>query len=420
MSISPLFKRAFVRGLNAQLIREGVVVYPSKEAADASADYIADKSGMPDPYLNGGQLDMKVAGFLCENLVKAAEYQCEQAGNQYSPSVTKTAQDANPVAVAQGDAWSLMEKSAAETGSLIQGGGDPNDLPGAAADNGEAALEQQRRPENYANLGERGVGNWEGKGEGTVGTEQRSPVAPGATDGGSNSVTEQTAKSGSFTDIVRRVARKQAADTGSLITGGGNPNDLPSAAADNAEAAQELNRRPEGYASMGERGVGNTEMTIPSGAVIGREMPHPLMPGATASGSNSITEQTKNAFDRVFTQAAEQVVPYLPERMPETQKVAHVRAMMGLDIPERAGYLETLYSSLGSKKEAAASIRDHFRKTAEAECATSENAKKDDKDDKGDDKGPALPAFMQKKEESSESKMGSLSVLRTRLQNLNA
>ena len=221
MSTSPLFKRAFVRGLNAQLIREGVVVYPSKEAADASADYIADKSGMPDPYFNGAQLDIKVAGYLCDNLIKAAEYQCEQAGNQYSPVVTKTAQESTPVAVASDDVWALMQKAAAETGSLIQGGDAPNDLPAAASDNAEAALEAQRRPENYANLGEQGVGNWSGKGEGTVGTEQRAPDGPGATDSGSNSVTEQTAKSGSFQDIIRRVARKHAADTGSLITGGG-------------------------------------------------------------------------------------------------------------------------------------------------------------------------------------------------------
>jgi hypothetical protein len=167
---------------------------------------------------------------------------------------------------------------------------------------------------------------------------------------------------------------------------------------------------------MGERGVGNTEMSIPSGAVVGREMAHPLMPGATASGSNSITEQTKNAFDRVFTQTAEQVVRYLPEHMPETQKVAHVRAMMGLDVPERAGYLETLYSSLGSKKEAAASIRDHFRKTAEAECDSPVHEKSESKAaEKAEDKGPTLPAFMQKNDE----KTGSLSVLRSRLKNLN-
>jgi hypothetical protein len=419
MSNSPLFKRAFVRGLNAQLIREGVVVYPSKEAADASADYIADKSGMPDPYFNGEQLDIKVASYLCDNLIKAAEYQCEQAGNQYSPVVTKTAQETTPVAVAGADAWALMQKSAAETGSLIQGGDAPNDLPAAASDNAEAALEAQRRPENYANLGEQGVGNWSGKGEGTVGTEQRAPEGPGATDSGSNSVTEQTAKSGSFQDIIRRVARKHAADTGSLITGGGNPNDLPSAAVDNAEAAQELNRRPEGYASMGVRGVGGTDFDIPQGAVVGRESPHPLSPGATDSGSNSLIDQTKNAFDRLFTQTAEKVVPYLPERMPENQKVAHVRAMMGLDVPERAGYLETLYASMGSKKEAAASVRDHFRKSAEAECETPMHEKSESKaEEKAEDKGPALPAFMQKKEE--ESKTGSLSVLHSRLKNLNA
>ena len=61
MSNSPLFKRAFVRGLNSELIRQGTIVYPSKEAADASADFVADQSAMPDPYTQGEVLDIKIA-----------------------------------------------------------------------------------------------------------------------------------------------------------------------------------------------------------------------------------------------------------------------------------------------------------------------------------------------------------------------
>jgi hypothetical protein len=413
MSNSPLFKRAFVRGLNAELIRQGVVVYPSKEAADATADFVADESGMPDPYLENDKLNLKVASVLVEHLTKGAEYQCQQAGNKFNPAVTKTAQAETAVSLANSDAWAIMEKCAAETGSLVEGGDNKNDMPAAASNNAEAALENKQRPENYANLGEKGVGNYEGKGEGTVGTEQKHPEAPKSTDSGSNSVTEQSSKSASLASIIRRIG-KTAESTGSLITGGGNPNDLPAAAASNAEAALEQSMRPEGYANLGERGVGQTEMQVPGNAVVGTEQPHSLAPGATDSGSNSIIEHSKNAFDQLFENTAKQVVPYLPENMQDEQKVAHVRAMMGLETSDRAGYLQNLYTGLGAKKEAAAAVRNHFIKAAEESCDSSEEKKEE---------GPGLPAFMKKEEKSEEKKeekSASLSALRSRLKTVNA
>ena len=39
---STLFNRAYVRGLNAELVRTGAIQYPTKEAADHAADYVAD------------------------------------------------------------------------------------------------------------------------------------------------------------------------------------------------------------------------------------------------------------------------------------------------------------------------------------------------------------------------------------------
>lgn len=422
MSSSPLFKRAFVRGLNSQLIREGAAVYPSKQAADSAADYIADNSGMPDPYEEGDKLTSKIASDLCGLLVQASEHQCKEAGNRYSPDLTKTAQDSTPVNSANSDAWDIMQKLAADSGSLIEGGEKPNDQPAAATDNAEAALEANRRPENYANMGEKGVGNYEGKGEGSVGTEQKPAESPGATDGGSNSIVENTNKHGSLADIVKRVS-KSAADTGSLIDGGEarTVNDQPAAAANNAEAALEANRRPENYANKGERGVGQTDMKPPANAVVGDESPHPEAPKTTDGGSNSIIAQTKNgsAFDQLFKEAAEQLVPYLPTKMEDTKKVAHIRAMMGLDTEGRATYIENMYSTSGYTKEASASIKDHFVKAASTE------------EKKPDEEAPQMPPAMtsgkdKPKEEPEPEKTASvkpdnsLSNLRSRLVNLNA
>ncbi len=421
MTTSPLFKRAFVRGMNTELIREGVVVYPSKEAADASADYIADNAGMPDPYSQGQALDVKVAGELVELLIKAAEFQCERAGQRYNPAVTKTAQETTAVSLANDAAWELMEKAAADTGALVEGGKAPNTEPDAAKDNAEAALDIKRRPMGYAHLGEKGVGNYEKPSEGTVGDTSKHPEAPGATGHDTNSLTE---KGASLTDIVRRVsgAKTASTGTGSLILGGDAPNTLAAAASTNNMAALEQKNRPQGYAHMGESRVGQTDFNIPSGAVIGREQPHPGKPGATGSGSNTIIAQTKNAFDQLFEQTATQVVPYLPEQMPDETKIAHVRSMMGLQTEERANYLENLYSTLGVEKTAAANVSDHFKKSAAA-CEH-----KEPDGDEGTQVVIVPPAMAAKKDEKPAEKTAAeqpaqsstLSGLRARVANLSA
>ena len=369
MSESPLFKRAFVRGLNAELTRNGVTLYPSKEAADFAADFVADNVGLPDPISQTDAITEKVAFEVCETLVKVAQELCERAGNVYDEGLSKTAASADPSDIALADAWSLMEKAAAETGSLSQGGDAPNTLAAAAKDNSESALEMNRRPEEYAHLGERGMGGYENKGRGAVGVEEKSPVAPKATGKGSNSATENTAKHAGLAGIVR----KAASEMGSLMTPGQDANTLAAAASHNGEAALEMKRRPEGYAHVGEDAVGQTRMHVPPGAVVGREMPHPEAPAASAAGSNSVIAATKSAFDQLFEQTAHDVIGYLPEKMAEQQKVAHIRVMMGLENPERADYLRDLYVNLGTNKEAAALVHEHYMKTAAVKTAGMEN-----------------------------------------------
>jgi hypothetical protein len=424
MSESPLFKRAFVRGLNAELIRQGVALYPTKEAADYAADFVADNTGMPDPVGQPDYLTTKVAAELCDGLIKASQHLCAEAGNKYSPSVTKTAQVSSPEDVANAEAFALMQKAAAETSSLYEGGDAPNDMPAAASSNAEAAQEQNRRPENYSNLGEDGVGGYERKGQGSVGTEEKHPEAPKATEAGSNSVTENS-KVGSLAAIIRKIA----ADDGQLMDPGQMPNDLPAAAQANAEAAQEMNRRPENTYNMGEAGVGQTDMPVPGGAQVGMEMVHPEAPAATEGGSNSVIAASKSAaFQTLFKAAAAELVPYLPAKMSENQKVAHVRAMMGLEPEHRSAYLFDLYSTLGATKEASASVRDHYLKTASLKQA------EETCDSEGDK--PEMPPAMaseksEKKEEKSEKqefpfemksekKEASLSALRRAISNLNA
>lgn len=428
MSETPIFKRAYLRGLNAELMRQGVVAYPTKEAADHAADYVADNSAVPDPIKEGQAITLKVAAVLCDTLISASQSMCKQAGH-YDSSLTKTAQSMSHEDSAFVDARAIMEKAASETGALIEGGDVPNDQPAAAANNAEAALENKNRPENYANLGEGGVGNYERKGQGSVGTEEAHPEAPAATGEGSNSVTENTAKHGSsLADIVAKVA----GDTGSLIQPGKDQNDQPAAAAENAEAALEAKERPENYANKGEKGVGRSDMVPSPGSQIGTEQAHPKAPAATDSGKTNVPIEhisKSAAFETLFKVAAEELVPYLPKDMDEETKVAHVRTMLGMETGSRAAYLGDLWDTLGATKEAAESVRDHYFKTASApalppalqkaaeedeECDSEDSDEKeeDSSEDKGDDEEKNENPFA-KKEASS-----TLSALRAAVSNL--
>jgi len=205
MSETPLFKRAFVRGLNEELVRHGAAMYPSKEAADHAADFVADDTGMPDPITAGDHLTAKVAMVLCDRLILASQHLCKEAGDRYNPQVTKTAQVADPAETASDAAWDLMEKAAAETGSLYEGGDVPNDMPAAAAMNAEAALEASQRPENYANKGEDAVGTSSLPATGVVGDEKAHPDAP--------------TKAASMMDMARRFA--PAVGGGAALGGAG-------------------------------------------------------------------------------------------------------------------------------------------------------------------------------------------------------
>ena len=50
-------------------------------------------------------------------------------------------------------------------------------------------------------------------------------------------------------------------------------------------------------------------------------------------------KSAEDAFVTVFKKTAAEIVEYLPAGLPEAQKIAHVRACMGMTTPEKAQYL---------------------------------------------------------------------------------
>lgn len=342
---STLFNRAYVRGLNAELVRTGAIQYPTKEAADHAADYVADNSGMPDVFAAPGDVTLKVAGDLCALLTRASDALCKQAGHVDS-GLAKTAASVDPVTLAAQEAFHLMQKVAYENET-------PNTPEEAAQNDAAARLDQHNRPAGYANTG---VGNTQDKGKGAVGTEE--PAPRGDRVEGSNSAEEHS--KAAMAQAVSRL--KQAAG----LPYSGHPNTAEAAAAHTDSAKLDQHNRPAGYAHKGVAGVGKTDVKPSGSAILGKE--EHAQRGDRVSGSNSVTPLAKSAM-AAFDKTASATIAFLPNEMSDAEKVAHINAMLPLGTGARAKYLERMYVAYGADKTAAARVADAFRKKADDEAA---------------------------------------------------
>lgn len=346
MSESTLFSRAYVRGLNAELIRSGALSYPSKEAADHAADFVAKHAQFPDPYSQGEQVTLKVAHQLCLHLKSASDTLCAEYGGP-SPELAKTASAMTPADLASAEAYQLMQKVAYENET-------PNTEEEAAGASSGARLDLANRPAGYANTG---VGNYEDKGVGATGVEQ--PANRDDRVDGSNSAT-QDSKMAAAIERFRKLAG------GSPYTGGGQAN-TPQAAAKVTDAGKlDQKNRPGNYANKGEDGVGHSDVKATGSAILGKESP--ASRDDRVSGSNTVTPLAKSAMV-AFDKTAALVIGFLPEKLSDKEKVAHILAMGPLSTGGKAKYLSQLSQAYGADKTAAETLVAGFRKAAADEDA---------------------------------------------------
>lgn len=226
-------------------------------------------------------------------------------------------------------------KVAVDEGTLITGGDPSQQNTPENADSmvgGLAALDESDRPEGTYHLGQ-GV------------TDMPAPMV-GA------EVSQKSA-------ALQRLIRKLAMDEGTLITGGdpAQSNTPENAAAYvGGLAALDQAVRPEGMYLVGQ---GATDMPVPSDAVIGSEMVHPMAPMTTGEGavSNSVIDATKaagyksSAYARLFEETARKVAKYLPKSLSNTQKVASIKRMMVMSDEEQITYLTSLKHAEDKEEE---------------------------------------------------------------------
>lgn len=372
-----LFKRAAVRGMAHELVRQNVVTFPSKIAMDEAADAVADAMPMPDMSGDKGHDPEAVAQAaqklmdIANALMSHAHLEHHEGAPAGAPPVPKdgagpeaamAAKEAaylmkaaayTPVDVLASDAAiAVMEKAAEETkhanpsGPLIHGGDKQNTPAEAAKYDSVAALDKKQRPEGYAH---HGMGNTElDTAKGELGHQGSPTVSPSNSPSGTNSVNSDAHKAAAL-----RAQLKQAAST---LLGVASPastkNKETDAAKADSVAVLDLKNRPMGAYHVGQ---GNANIDEDEAARIGKEQKHPMAPSNSPSGTNSVIQASKlsadEAFMVLFDKCAADVGPYLPPTLSDAQKVAAVKAMIGLDHDGRQTYLNDLYKRAEEEKK---------------------------------------------------------------------
>jgi len=327
-----MFNRAYVRGVQNAMVQAGHAAFPDEVSAAKVADYIADRIEL-DP--TKGPISREVTAAVAEHIIDASKWHTKQA-NFVPGAFYKVASVDDLGKLAHAHALDVMQKAA--EGSTIEGGDKGNVQPNSA----EGKMDIANRPLGYAE-DSRGKTEVDTK-PGAVGKEQEQPAKPAESPPGSNSVIEQ-----SRTASLASLISKMASGTGSTIMGGDKGNKEMSS----AEAIMDQHQRPMGYAKLpGQGDLGELMKHVSGPAVIGKEMPHPKMPGEHPAGSNSVIEHSAKAaaedpYMSLFKKVAAEIMEYIPASTNEDAKVAHVRACMGMTQPEKAHYL------VGLQKEAA-------------------------------------------------------------------
>lgn len=120
-----LFKRAHVRGINHELVRQGLISWPTEKIAEEAADAIADE--MPEeemPEVSGEEgLSAEEAAGVIDKLVDVAEEIAEKTSNVRDESFPKLAASISYEDAASAHATSVMHKAAAEAGTDVTGDG---------------------------------------------------------------------------------------------------------------------------------------------------------------------------------------------------------------------------------------------------------------------------------------------------------
>ena len=276
-----LFKRAHVRGINFELVRQGLIAWPSEKISEEAADAIADnmpEEELPEVSEEEGLTEEEAANVI-EKLVEVADEIAEQTGGVKDASFNKIAAEIDPYEAAILTANDLIEKAAMEAGTDVTGDGrfQEDNMSG-----GMANIDAVKDPsaEKVVSTGTTQLDT----SPGAVGAEKPTDDAPGAT-----AITDgEVAKLSQVFARLRKAAGEEA-DEGTAPGAG----DTSSPAYDEPTT----NIKMDGAIAQGQTGH-------PKGPQIGEQTPNPAMSNPVKPTSE--VAKLSSLLNRVLKQAEEE------------------------------------------------------------------------------------------------------------------
>jgi len=265
-----LFKRAHFRGMAHELMRQGVISFPSEKIAEEVADAVADEYTDEEipPVTDETGLTEDEAADAVQKLVEVAEVIAEKTGHVGDPNLNKMAAEVDLQKAASAHAAALMQKAALE-GPEVPGQGEPVPAEGATA---ETEIDNKDNPSAEV-IVPKGQSSLDAT-PGAVGAQEVRPDQPG---------TQADAPPEEVADVkISQLLRKVAQDVAPNPKGDGTPG----SDGGNAPGREDLNTN----IGMGQDMIvpqGNTNITPPA-------EPVPLKPNPAAAG---VTKQDKPQTD---------------------------------------------------------------------------------------------------------------------------
>ena len=319
-----LYARAYVHGINADLVAAGTVVYPSKIAMDIAATATADHmlAGVDMLGLQGG-MPTKLASDIQGCLADIARDMCSK--EPPSTDLAKVASAADPVELARYESYELLKLAESEawnpkTTDAVQ--------PNAASATGEAANAPEKKDPSTGVPAAAVTGTEHAVGQGTTPANEK------------------------VASVARALTAKIAA------TGAKNPKTTTAIAATAASATGEAANAPE------------------------KKDPSTGVPASAEEGVEA-AQKTAAYLSRV-EKIASAVIPYLPEGLHEYEHVAHLRGLSKLASFDQGRYLYMMYNAYGMPEEDSKKFATEYVKRA-SDMGVDEESDEDDTDDGSSD-----------------------------------
>jgi hypothetical protein len=284
-----LFKRAHVRGINHELVRQGLINWPNEKIAEEAADAVADEMGEEVlPEVSGEEgLSAEEAAGVIDKLVDVAEEIAEKTSNQRDDNFPKLAAAVEYDVAASAHATSLMQKAAAEAGTDVTGDGRFQEDMMAG---GMGPIDAQKDPSSEKVVPQ-GTSNLD-TAPGEVGAQEPQTDPPGASAPTPGEVAKLSA-------LLEKFTKRSSTDPGSGDTGGTGHKEPPD------------NQAMLGVAPA----QGKT--TQPKGPLMGEQKPQPRTDSVSTSGE---VAKLSSLLQEAITKISGDVPPQFKAKAEESKE----------------------------------------------------------------------------------------------------